>query len=224
MITPILAEKEPILPGSTLLYWVESGRGNQCSPRTMKTKVVSSVLACVWCLVVQGQEAERVVERGAHHASVERYSAYVGEDGLQKVATNSYVGLEDGLNYWDTAAKAWVEASEDIVFVPGGALAQHLQHKTFISSDANDPDGALDMEILGQTRLRSSLLALRYFDAASGKDALIGVVKHSRGALLVPNQVIYKDVLDGMRADLVYTLRRRGVEADLVLRLSLIHI
>jgi len=91
-------------------------------------------------------------------------------------------------------------------------------HRAIFSSNANDPDGALDLEIQNGARLRSSILALRYFDAMTGKTATLGTVQDARGELLPPNQVIYRNVFDSVPADLVYTYRKNGVEADVVLR------
>lgn len=165
-----------------------------------------------------GAQPVVVLERGANHNVVQRVS--VGRDVARGAGpgTSTYIQLEDGLNYWDEREGQWKESVEVIEMAARGAVALRGQHRAIFSSNANDPAGALDLEIRNSVRLRSSVLALRYFDAATGGTVILGTVRDVVGELLPPNQVIYRNVFDEVRADLVYTYRRRGVEADVVLR------
>ncbi|MBL9127175.1 MAG: hypothetical protein JNL97_05995, partial [Verrucomicrobiales bacterium] len=138
--------------------------------------------------------------------------------GIKSVRTNAWIQLEDGLNYWDEASRTWRESREEIRIVEHGAVALTGAYRAIFSSNANDPEGAVDLRLADGLRLRSSVLALRYSDAASGKTQVLGVVRDVRGELLPPNQILYRNVFDEVRADLVYTYRKRGVEADVVLR------
>ncbi len=161
----------------------------------------------------------RVLERGAHHNRVVQVVVdHEPGTGRPVARTNTWVQLEDGLNYWDAADGIWRESREEIRIEGRGAVALEGATRAIFSSNANDPEGAVDLELGPRHRLRSSVLALRYFDAATGGVALLGMVRDVRGELLPPNQVIYRDVFDEVHADLVYTYRRRGVEADVVLR------
>jgi hypothetical protein len=160
----------------------------------------------------------RILERGANHNVIRRVSVDRDRFGSNSTRTNTWVQLEDGLNFWDPKAGDWRESREEIQLAGLGATALHGPMRAIFSSNANDPNGALDLEIQGQVRLRSSILALRYFDAATGGTAVLGTVRDVRGELLPPNQVIYRNVFDGISADLVYTYRKRGVESDVVLR------
>jgi hypothetical protein len=186
----------------------------------MSFRSVPVAFICLFTTSVFAQEEEHtlVVERGPHHAVVERISPYINELGEFAAVTNQFVQLENGLNYWDTEKKAWLEAREEIELVPGGAVARYLQQQAVFSRDANDPKGALSLIVQGHYELRSSILALRYVDAATGKDAIVAMAKNGVGELLVPNQVVYRDVLDGVSADLLFTVRRGSIESDLVLR------
>jgi len=175
----------------------------------------------VWtCLAGQAQEeTASVLDRGPHHAVLERNQSFPAEPGESSPSvTNTFVRIEDGLHYWDPEKQDWQEAQEEIFIVPTGAVAPFLQQKALFSSNGNDPRGALTLEIQGGVQLRSSVLGLRYFDAASGNEAVVAVSKDAIGELLPPNQIIYRDVLDQVRADIVYTVRRGSIEADLVLR------
>ena len=171
------------------------------------------------CLsVVAQEEFAAAIERGPHHTVIERVEIIRDDSGVMASLTNTFVQIEDGLNFWDPEKEAWKEACEVIEIVPGGAVASYLQQKASFSSNANDPNGALNLEIQGQITLRSTIVALRYFDAATGEDAIVALAKDGLGELLPPNQVIYRDVLDQVHSDLVYTVRRGSIEADLVLR------
>jgi|GEM_PF-1414484 len=160
----------------------------------------------------------QILERGVNHNVIRRISVDHDRFGARTVRTNTWVQLEDGLNFWDPKTEQWSESREEIQLEGSGATALHGPMRAIFSSNANDPRGALDLEIQNQVRLRSSLLALRYFDAATGGTAVLGTVRDVRGELLPPNQVIYRNVFDGVRADLVYTYRKRGIESDVVLR------
>ncbi len=69
-----------------------------------------------------------------------------------------------------------------------------------------------------ERKLRSSVLALIYFDAVNGKSATIATAKDTAGEVIPPNQIIYRDAFDHLRADVLYTYRRTGLEQDIILR------
>jgi hypothetical protein len=155
---------------------------------------------------------------GPDEARVERVTSEPDAAGNVVIRTNSWVQLEDGLNYWDTEKGVWAKAREEIELTASGAIALHGQHRAIFSSNVNDPAGALDIEVQHEVRLRSSVLAISYFDPLSGQESIIATVRDTQGELLPPNQVIYRNAFEGLHADVVYTYRKRGVEADVVLR------
>ena len=160
----------------------------------------------------------QVLERGYNHATVQRTRQVPAPSGGFQTVTDQWTRLEDGLNYWDENLPGWAEAEARIELIPGGAVALHGQHRAIFSSNVNDPAGALDLEIRHQIRLRSSVLAIGYFDALSGNEVFIATVHDASGEWIAPNQIIYRDAFDGLNADVVYTYRKSGVEADVVLR------
>ena len=160
----------------------------------------------------------RVVDRGYNQSIVQCTREVLNDSGTPMTRSSQWTQLEDGLNYWDQDTQSWGEAREEIQLIPGGALALKGQHRTIFSTNVNDPNGALDIEIRNTVRLRSSVLALGYFDPLNGSRATIGTVHDAAGELIPPNQVIYRNAFEGLKADVVYTYRRRGVEADIVLR------
>lgn len=157
-----------------------------------------------------------VVPTGPHSSLIQRAVPLRGAAG--EVATISWVRLEDGLNYWDEERSAWIESREEIRLMRPRPLALHGQQRASFSANANDPEGAVIIELGPDIVLRSSVLALKYYDVASGREVVLAVVKDAAGELLPPNQMIYRDAFDRIKADVVYTYRKRGTEADVVLR------
>ncbi len=178
---------------------------------------MAGVLASAWAGGASAQEV-RILERGENHNVVRRITAERDPTGSRIFRTNTWVQLESALNYWDVESNRWTESREEIELTRTGAMALQGPIRAIFSSNANDPEGALDLEVRHSVRLRSSLLALRYFDAATGGSAALGTIRDTRGELLPPNQIIYRNVFDGVAADLVYTYRKHGIEADVVLR------
>jgi hypothetical protein len=113
------------------------------------------------------QETLSITRSGPHEAVHQRVKNEVDAYGNLISVTNSWIQLEDGLNYWDDREGAWLEAREEIELTATGAIALRGQHRAIFSSNVNDPAGALDIEIQHQVRLLSSVLALGFFDPVS---------------------------------------------------------
>ena len=60
--------------------------------------------------------------------------------------------------------------------------------------------------------------APQYTEKPAGKSALLAEVKDCVGQLVAPNQIVWPDAFTDFRADYRLTLRRDGVEADVILR------
>ena len=88
---------------------------------------------------------------------------------------------------------------------------------TFIVSANLNTAVAVDLQSSEQ-RFQNHVLGLSYFDPVSGKSALLAEVKDCVGQLVAPNQIVWPDAFTDFRADYRLTLRRDGVEADVILR------
>ena len=65
--------------------------------------------------------------------------------------------------------------------------------------------GAIELELPEGQRLRSHVLGLSYYDAASGRNVWIAEVKDCPGVIVEPNQVVYADAFEGLKGDVRYT-------------------
>jgi hypothetical protein len=164
--------------------------------------------------------ATGVVERGPHHNLVATTRAETDFEGRPVAVPGRYVQLEDGLNYWDEEQQAWAEAVAEIELVNGVGVARRGQQRVLFAPNVNEPDGAITLATSEGVLLRSSVLALAYYDAASGKDAALAVARDAPGELLPPNRLVYRDAFTGLKADVVYTYRKSGLEQDVILRES----
>lgn len=158
-----------------------------------------------------------VLERGPNHRRVRQVGWQTNALGTISVRTNTYTELATGLHYLENGE--WKESKEEIEILPNGAgaVARHGGHKVIFAPNLNT-EGVIDLETPDGTRLRSHILALGYYDRASGRSEIIAQVKSSEGELVGDNQVLYRDAFDGLRADVRFTYRKSGFEQDVILR------
>jgi hypothetical protein len=168
----------------------------------------------------QAPETVTVVERGPHHNLVATTRAEIDFEGRPVAVPGRYLQLEDGLNYWDEEQQAWAEAVAEIELVNGVGVARRGRQRVLFAPNVNAPDGAISLATSEGVLLRSSVLALAYYDAASGKDAVLAVARDAPGELLPPNRLVYRDAFTGLKADVVYIYRKSGLEQDVILRES----
>jgi len=89
----------------------------------------------------------QVAERGADYCVWQKVVQITNTRGNACLATNpAYVEVASGLNYFSAAGNQWVEAEEEIEAYPGGAIAQHGQHKVIFVNNLNTV-GAIDLEM-----------------------------------------------------------------------------
>lgn len=165
---------------------------------------------------VSGEDTYVVLDRGPHHRTVGRVISEVLPSGRVVMHTNSYVELAGGMNYLDDTSGQWVESQELIEAYPGGAVARHGPNQVVFANDLATP-GAVDMLTPEGKRLTSHILGLAYVDSVTGANVLICETTNSLGAIVPPNQVVYQDAFDTIKAYVQYTYRRSGVEQDVVL-------
>ena len=153
------------------------------------------------------------VEAGPHHRVWQR----VVSDGLGHFLTNSLTELATGLNYFNQATGTWEESQPQFQNTKDGyALADKTQLKLIVSANLNTAV-AVDLQS-PELRFQNRVLGLSYFDPLSGNSVLLAEVKDCVGQLVAPNQIIWPDAFTDFRADYRLTLRRDGVEADVILR------
>jgi len=155
-----------------------------------------------------------VIGRDANSRVWERTVYERGPSGQAIPKKHNYIELATGLHYWQNGQ--WQESQELIESFPGGAIARQGQHKVIFANNLATV-GAIDMQTPDGKRMRSHVLGLSYFDAASGQSVLIAEVKDSLGQLYPPNVVIYSDAFTDFKADVRYTYTRAGFEQDIIL-------
>ncbi len=158
-----------------------------------------------------------VLERGPNHRLVRHVSWQTNATGQIAARTNTYTELGTGMHYQENGV--WKESKAEIEILPNGAgaVARQGGHKVIFAQNLNT-EGAIDMETPDGQRLRSHILALGYYDRATGRSEIIAQVKSSEGELQGDNQVIYPDAFAGLAVDVRFTYRKSGFEQDVILR------
>ena len=182
----------------------------------MKTPIILTLLAATTALWAQ-ETKPRVVDRGPDSRTWQWETTVKRPDGKIETETHGYVEVGTGVCRW--SGKEWIDASEVIEIFEGGAIGRSAQLQvtfapTYLGGiDTLAPDG---------NRVQSRILGLAFYDLATQKSVMIAEAKDCVGAVLPPNQVIYRDAFDGnVLADVVYTYKLGSFHQDLVLRAQL---
>ena len=160
------------------------------------------------------EPAATIVERGPHHRIWHWTTPEDWPGGARLARQHRVVELATGMHYW--AGDRWAESQELIEPFPDGAVARHGPHKAIFAPNLNTRD-AIDLEMPDGQRLRSHILGLAYTDSASARNVLIAEIKDCVGEILPPNQVLYRDAFNDIKADVRYTYTRAGLEQDVLL-------
>jgi len=163
-----------------------------------------------------GGDGYIVLERGPNHKVVGHVTSEILPSGKVITYTNSYVELAGGMHYLDQTSGLWTESQELVESFPGGAVARHGPNQVVFANDLATP-GAVDMLTPDGKRLTSHILGLAYIDSVTGASVLICETTNSLGSIVPPNQVVYPNAFDALRAYVQYTYRRSGLEQDIVL-------
>ncbi|MBI3191654.1 MAG: hypothetical protein HYZ36_03235, partial [Pedosphaera parvula] len=187
-------------------------------PRAMKTLLpIAIIVATVTGL--QAQTKPQVIARDAHSRTWQWETPIERLDGKTEMIQHGYVEVGSGICRWNDKEEKWLDASEVIEVFPGGAIGRSAQIQAtfaptlFGNINTISPDG---------NRITSQVLGLAFYDLALQKSVMIASVKDCAGAVLPPNQVIYRDAFDGgILADVIYTYKLGSFHQDIVLRSQL---
>ncbi|MCL5098227.1 MAG: hypothetical protein M1608_12010 [Candidatus Omnitrophica bacterium] len=158
-----------------------------------------------------------ILQRHPHDRVWQAIKSGTDAEGNPMVWTNMFTELCTGVCRFES--NRWVDASEQIETFPEAFVARQGQHQAVFSTNLNIV-GAIDLLAPDGQRLRSTPVALRYFDRASGKSVLIATLKDSQGELADVNRVLYPDAFEGVRAGVRMTYTLAGLEQDILLEQS----
>ena len=184
-----------------------------CSITLFSACAQAQMISQVTNLPPQFVAYDQKADKGPHHRIVRNLRPATRPGGQ---VSSSYVELTTGMHYRDANGQ-WQETEEKIELFKNAAMALNGPHKVIFNANANSA-GAVDLEMADGQRVRSHVLGLSVYDPASGNSQRIAEVKDCVGQLLPPNQIIYPDALDSIRADLLYLYTKRGLEQFVILR------
>lgn len=152
---------------------------------------------------------------GPHHRIHLTRQHAADRNGKLKETEARYLEVQTGLLYFEQGG--WWKSKEEIELREHHAVAYRAPHKVTFQANINrfavvhfvSPEGK---------EMGSHVLGLSYYDAASGRSALIAELKDSLAKLVPPNQLVYEDAFTDFKADVRYTYTKAGLEQDVILR------
>ncbi|MBI4326532.1 MAG: hypothetical protein HY674_14895 [Chloroflexi bacterium] len=157
-----------------------------------------------------------IVEAGPHSRTWQSITA-TEVNGESLLHTNSYVELQTGMNAWSPTENKWVEASDEIELVKGGAVARKAQHQVIFSANANDPNGTIDLLLPDGKRLITQCIGIALTETDTGKSVFVAESQDSIGELVDRNVIIYPKCFDSIRGAIRVKVTIRSLENDVIL-------
>ena len=170
----------------------------------MKTPHLFVLLAIAISYTVSAQPiVEKILQRGQDFRVV------------QTKGGGKHTELRNGMHYLEGGE--WKETVEEIV--PNGLGAESFRgpQKLNLSKTLN-AGGVVKITTTDGKVLKGGFVEVRYSDTATGKTVTLGKRSNSQIELIPPNKAIYRNITDGIAADLLITYSSSGVESDIVLR------
>jgi hypothetical protein len=150
-----------------------------------------------------------VVERGLDYQVLQKTEVVNGTNRVHQ-----YTHLATGLNYTNASGQL-IATKEEITILPtGGAAATQGRHHVYFPG--NLYNGVLQVVTPDGRNLFSRPLGVTYDDGSN--TVFIATLTNAVGYLTKSNQVTYRNCFTGIKADLVCTYHRNGIESDLVFR------
>jgi hypothetical protein len=147
----------------------------------------------------------QVTTRGANNQVWQRIDYETTPDGRTLPHIHSFTELNSGMHYWNNGQ--WMESQENIQTYSSGAIAQQGQYQVIFANNLNSA-GSIDQQTPDGKQLQSSILGLAYYDSSSGNSVMIAQIQDSTGELISPNQALYPNAFEGVKADIRYTYKK----------------
>lgn len=183
-------------------------------------RFIASTLACcslsALCLhaaLPTSSTQLQVTARGADYRVWTRIETNI-VNGKAITRTRGYIELETGMNYWSAGSGSWIPSEEIIDLEGNGAVAQSLGYRVEFPPNLNKV-GAVKITLPDGRSLATHVLGLAY--TAGNQAVLIALVKDCNGEIS-GNEVTYRDVFDGISADVRYRVKKGSFEQDIILR------
>ncbi len=157
-----------------------------------------------------------IVEAGPHSRTWQSITASE-VNGEWLTHTNSYVELQTGMNAWSPTENKWVEASDEIELVKGGAISRKAQHQVIFSPNVNDPNGTIDLLLPDGKRLVTQCIGIALTEMDTGKSVFVAELQDSIGELVDRNVIIYPKCFDSIRGAIRVKVTIASLESDVIL-------
>lgn len=136
-----------------------------------------------------------------------------GPNGKTIFHPRHYIEFASGLNFQNSAGN-WQPTVEQIQILADGSAAA-MQGPDKVTFPANILAGEIQLTTAEGLVLQSQPMGLMYYDGTN--TAFIALLTNSVGQLEAPNQLVYPNAFNGLRADLRFSYKRSGLEQDVIL-------
>lgn len=134
------------------------------------------------------------------------------------ISTNShhYFRVGNGINFLD--ANGNLQPAQDRIDLQpdGSAAAVYGRTKAYFSPNLNTA-GATTFVSSSNRVFQTHLLGMYFYDATTGNRALISGMQDCSAELVSPNQIVYKNAFQSIRADVRLTYTHGAAENDVIL-------
>src|SRR5689334_1285268 len=133
----------------------------------------------------------------------------------------SFQELGNGICY-QTADGQWLDSQDLIELTTTGAQAVYGPLVAQFSGDIATTDAITIAPRVGgrpsSNRISWSPIGLFYFDPESSQTVTIALVQSTQGKLYPPNVIVYPNLLDDLKADLMLVWTKAGCDESLILK------
>ncbi len=163
--------------------------------------------------MLASSKSPTLIEVGPHH----RVWQTVSVDDQGRTNVSSFTELATGLNFFDAATGRYEASQAEFQTTKDGhAVANKGQHQVTLAADINS-GGSVELITPDGQRLSSNPMGLSFHDLASGKNLLIAEVTNCVGELVAPNEIVYVNAFDTIKAAIRYKNTKAGLSQDIIL-------
>jgi len=156
-----------------------------------------------------------VIQRGPNHRIIRQSSEDKLPNGKTRLRNFDIVELQSGMHRFDPSANGgtWVSTSDELHLTDGGAIGTNSAHNVTFASDST-AEGALQIALSDGVIVKTHFSGLVFQDGTGA--AVFFPAKQSIGEFTPPNTVTYRNVVDGLDADLVIVNGRAKISHSIL--------
>ena len=165
---------------------------------------------------VVGPTITQVIERSQDYALIQNIEVAETPSGVMVSKTNQFTILENSMHYLEDGV--WKPSEDLIESFPDGAIARRGPNKAIFNPELNS-ETVLDVQGSDGKRLDGGIRAIQLVNRKDGRVETVGTIRPSvKGRIIPPDQILWEDAFQGVKADVLIVWRHNLFAQDVVLR------